>query len=104
MRDKIRHLSARVKQILFFALAIILAFVFSIFLLPFVLVLVLASVLSTWILIAQGKKKNHQEIEIFPSEESTYKSTSDRDLEIKIETLQRKAGKEIEPKDNSDDS
>ena len=56
----------------------------------------------TWFLIARQKRPAQKgDVEILPPEEG-FKSTDDADLEVKITSLQRKHGKQIEPKNPSE--
>jgi hypothetical protein len=102
MQQTLKHISRGLKQIIFSILALLLAFFLSLLLLPFVLVLLLSLMIFTWILIARQRRPAKGEVEILPAEKSSVKSTSDTELEITIESLQRKHGKQIEPKNPSD--
>lgn len=103
MGETLKHFSRHLKRVLFFSLAVLLALVIAVVLLPFILVFTILLTLFTSILIARRRRPRKKgEIEILPAEKSDFKSTSDVDLEITIDALQRKSGKQIDTKKPSD--
>lgn len=89
-----------IKQLLAFALGLVITFLLFLFLLPFVLLLVLIIFLSSLVVFLRKRSslKSHPKprpkgtIEILPAEKTDIKSTSDIELEIRVEKIQ-KSGK-----------